>query len=194
VNEPIEMPPPECRAARETIHRALDAASMADADRERLDAHLDRCAACRALADDLATLQAAMRGLPQPTFPADALEAVWQQTTKSGDEPALRRWGLDWRYAAAAAVLLVSVLTFVEWPGGRTPDPVIDAPSVSIGPSEAQLRRAAAETRLVLALTADVLNRTGRVVKRDVLEHGVSDALRRLPIRWSEDERGRNGT
>jgi len=183
-----------CRAAQEAIHRALDGASLPDADRERLDAHLDGCDACRALADDLATLQAAMRALPQPSFPDDALEAVWRQTTKAEDEPAPGRWGLDWRYAAAAAVLLFAALSFVEWPGGRTTDPVIEHPSVAIGPSDAELRRAAVETRLVLALTADALNRTGRVVKRDVLEHGVSDALRRLPIRWSEEDRGRNGT
>jgi predicted anti-sigma-YlaC factor YlaD len=196
VNEPTEMPGPDCRAARETIHRALDAASMPDTDRDRLDAHLDRCAACRALADDLATLQAAMRALPQPTFPDDALEAVWRETTRSGDQSALRRWGLDWRFAAAAAVMLFAVLSFVEWPGGRTTDPFVGRPgvSVAVGPSEAELQRAAAETRLVLGLTADALNRTGRVVKYDVLEHGVSYALRRVAIRWSEKDRGRNGT
>ncbi|MGH3049890.1 MAG: zf-HC2 domain-containing protein [Gaiellaceae bacterium] len=57
------VPPRDCSSAREQISLRLDA-ELPELDEVRLDAHLTRCAACRAFRRDLESLTAAVRGAP----------------------------------------------------------------------------------------------------------------------------------
>ncbi len=49
---------------------------------------------------------------------------------------------------------------------------------------DAELRRAAAESRMVLGLTARAMRRTERLAFDEVLSKDVSGALRRVPVDW----------
>jgi anti-sigma factor RsiW len=173
----------ECAAAREAMHATLDADVVEAGLRERLAAHLADCTACREAEAELRAIQRALRELPVQTFPEAALEEVWQHTVRAGRRRAT--WGRNGRLAAAAAAVVVVVL------GGLwlRPDP---APAA---PSEAELQQAAREARLVLRLASGALRSTEQVAFEDVLARDVSDALRRVPIRWpGRDDARRRGS
>lgn len=173
-----------CRVALQAIHRRLDGEPPAEADERRLDEHLAGCADCRAARAELQAIQDGLRELPPLRMPDDALRAVLDRTVRSDRRSALRRWGLDWRLAAAA-VITVGVIGV--WYALYPP------PS---GPSQAELQRAAVEARAVLNLTARALRTAERAATRDVLAGEVSPALRRVPIEWpstapKDDKAGR---
>jgi len=175
-----------CETARELIHRVLDGELMDAVRREELDEHLGACAECRRARDELGAVQSALRGLPAQPFPDEALQEVWRRTTRSGPVRRVavgRRW-LDWRPAAAAAVLALAL--YAAW----------DAGVVRNEPTAEEVARAAEETRMVLALTARALRDARQVAVKDVLADEVSPALRRVPIRWpggANDERRESG-
>jgi hypothetical protein len=153
-----------CAEARSALHAWLDG-SAKPAD---LAAHLERCPACREIEADLSLLVRELRSLPPIGFPDERLEQVWIRTTRASGRRRLWPWGL----AAAAVLALVAVGV------GLLRE---NAPA---SPSEAELRRAAAEARYALRLTAETLRRAERAAVRDVLTREVSPALRRVPIRW----------
>ncbi|MEN6525002.1 MAG: zf-HC2 domain-containing protein, partial [Candidatus Polarisedimenticolia bacterium] len=68
-----------CGAARGLLHALWDG-EIGDADRRALDAHLARCAECRAFAERGGALRAGLAALPDPALPDDALDAVFAAT------------------------------------------------------------------------------------------------------------------
>jgi anti-sigma factor RsiW len=175
-----------CETARDRIHRVLDGELMDAVRREELEEHLESCAECRRAREELGAVQSALRGLPVQPFPDEALQEVWRSTTRSGSArrvAAGRRW-LDWRPAAAAAVLALALYAAWDAGGART------------GPTAEEVARAAEETRMVLGLTARALRDAQQVAVKDVLADEVSPALRRVPIRWpgeTDKERRESG-
>ena len=163
-----------CETARELIHRVLDGGPMDAVRREELDEHLEACADCRRAREELGAVQSALRGLPVRPLPDAALREVWERTTRRSPEQPVarsRRW-LDWRPAAAAAVLALAL--YAAWNAG----------GVREEPTAEEVARAAEQTRMVLGLTARALRDAKQAAVKDVLADEVSPALRRVPIRW----------
>jgi anti-sigma factor RsiW len=162
-----------CTDAREAVHLSLDAGPMDAGAKQRLEAHLRDCAACREFASEMRVLQDGLRSLPELTLPDDVLDEVWSLTTRSRRAPVRVR---PWHLAAAAAAVLVMVLGGVWLRNGSAP----------AGPTDAELERAAREARMVLQLASQALRRTEQAVVRDVMTDEVSRALRRVPVQWPE--------
>jgi anti-sigma factor RsiW len=147
-----------CEVARRSIHRRLDGEALGDGERRQLDRHLDSCAECRESDEDLRAILGGLRAIPQQTMPDGALQEVFDRTVRAdraGRKRTLRRWGVDWRMAAAAVVTAgVIGIWFAFYPPAPRP----------AEPTQAELAQAAEDARMVLGLTAQ--------------------ALRRVPIRW----------
>jgi anti-sigma factor RsiW len=95
------------------------------AERARVEAHLARCAACRAERDGLAEILAALRSSPPPT--PELLWSHWNAELRARLGAARRRawWRRPWPVLMAgglAAALLAAVWAGFEPSGGR-PDP-----------------------------------------------------------------------
>jgi hypothetical protein len=159
----------DCLRARRAIHRRLDGEPVAaPAD------HLAGCSDCRALAVDLETIRTALRSVAaRQVLDGAALEQVWARTTLAELRAAPGR-GRGRRGALLVAAALLAA-AFGLW---------LLRPAVPAEPSRAELERAAAQTRLVLGLTARALERTRRAAVGGVLGGEVSPALRRVPIDW----------
>jgi anti-sigma factor RsiW len=162
----------ECTQARAAIHATLDADLVDAALRQRLDAHLEHCSECREHAREHRQIQQGLRSLPTLELPDEVLDRVWAETTQAPARPAVRPRFLG---LAAAAVLVVALAG--TW--------LLREP-VQEGPTEAELRQAAAEARMVLQLTSKALRQTEKTAFQDVLTEEVSEALRRAPIAWPE--------
>jgi anti-sigma factor RsiW len=167
-----------CRSALRAIHRGLDGDPLEPALERQVDEHLATCADCREAAAELRAIQEGLRRLPLERMPDAALEEVLAATVGSRRAGTLRRFGFDWRLAAAA---IVTVGVIGSWyalfpPSGR--------------PSDTELREAAVEARAVLALTAQALRKAERAATRDVLAGQLSPALRRVPIDWPAPDSG----
>ena len=160
-----------CSEAREAVHVSLDAELMDAALKRRLEAHLAGCTECRAFVAEMRVVQEGLRSLPELQLPDEALEEVWNRTTRARR---VRGFPRRWNLAAAAAAVLVVVLAGLWLRNGSAPP----------GPTDAELERAAAQARLVLGLTSRALQRSERAVLHDVLTDEVSPALRRVPIQW----------
>ena len=170
-----------CRDARHTVQRQLDGDLMDAVVRLALDRHLEECAACREYRRELQEVQETLRAVPALSMPDEALDEVFQQTSRAPDRlgSRLERWGLDWRAAAAALVLGVGIWGL--WPAGGT------------GFTDEELQQAALEARLALKLTARTLNGAEATAVRAVLAGEVSPALDRLPIRFPDNRRSAGG-
>ncbi len=166
----MNAPTSPCEIARGAIHRQLDGEPLVPAERESLAVHLEGCAGCREARGELEQVQQALASLPELPLPSADLEAVFDRTTRRRPrfwQPGA--WGLEWRLAAAAA--MVALAAFVLWPQGEP------------RPSAAEIRQAEAEARLVFKLTFDALKRTQRVAVDEVLGGEVSPALQRVPMK-----------
>ncbi len=163
----------------ELFHRVLDGDLMEATDRQGLEAHLAVCSECTEKTGQLREMQDLLRGMAEQPMPDDALREVWQRTVRAPVARTRRRWR-DWRFAAAAAVVV-----FATWIGVRLyPVP---------GNSNATAERAAQEVRLVLQLTANAIKRTEEVTFREVFAERVSPALQKVGIIWPQASRGRDG-
>ena len=166
----------DCARAVGYIHQRLDGDVLERDRAEWLDRHLEGCGECRQAEVELQQIQRALRGLAETPFPQDALEDVWDQTTRSGG-----RWArIDWRAIAAAAVLAVAFLGI--W---RASDRFMPGTEVAVaepGPSDEELTRAAAEARFVLDLTATALRRSEKAAIEEIMGNRVSPALQRIPM------------
>ena len=152
-----------CDQVRELIHEAFDADPPA-ALPEDSRVHLEGCAGCRELFDDLGRLRAGLRALPPSPLPPATLDAVWRSTVRA------RPWhGAGFARAAAAAVAVTilgaGTLYFVT-----APDPS--------EPSPAELAKAEAQAQLVFGYTARALAATRDATTRHVIEGKVSPAVR----------------
>ena len=152
-----------CENVRELIHEAFDADPPARLPDEAR-AHIEGCAACRDLFDDLGRLREGLRALPRAPLPPATLDAIWRSTVRA------RPWyGTRLARAAAAAVAVTilgaGTLFFVTAP---------DRPQ----PSAAEVARAEAQAQLVLGYTARALAATRDATARHVIERKVSPAVR----------------
>jgi len=162
----------------ELFHRVLDGDLMEATDRQGMQAHLAVCSECSEKAGQLREMQDLLRGMAEQPMPDDAMHEVWQRTVRAPGARTHRRWG-DWRFAAAAAVVV-----FATWVGvGLYPE----------NPN-AEAERAAQEVRMVLQLTANALKRTEEVTFRKVFAEEVSPALQKVGIIWPQAPRGRDGS
>jgi hypothetical protein len=159
-----------CTEAREAIHVSLDTDLMDAGLKRHLEVHVSSCTSCRAFASEMRAIQNGLRNLGELRMPDDALEDVWDRTTRLQRAPA-RAWR---RNLAAAAAVVVIVLAGLWLRNGSAPT----------GPTDAELEQAAQEARMVLELTSRALRRTEQAAVRDVLTDEVSQALRRVPIQW----------
>lgn len=84
--------------------------------REACVAHVDDCAACRALVADLQAIREAARGLVPVEPPAQAFGRI----AAALDTERARRgtWGLTWQTAGAAAATVILTVS-LAWVGGR---------------------------------------------------------------------------
>ena len=167
-----------CSTAMELFHRALDGDLMEATDRQGMQAHLAVCSECAEKAGQLRDMQDMLRGMAEQPMPDDAMREVWQRTVRAPVVRTRRRWR-DWRFAAAAAVVIFA--TFI----GMRLYPVHGDDRVA--------RQAAQEVRIVLQLTAHALKRTEEVTFREVFAEGVSPALQKVGILWPQASRGRDG-
>jgi len=180
----------ECAAAREELHHAFDG----DGPGAGAPDHLDGCSACRDWASDLAELRRAMSALPQPAFPDEALQEVWSRTVDRPGRPLGRP---AWAWAVAAALLLAAVGLGL-W-GFLAPESAQEQPTVAAStaePTEEEIRKAAEEVRMVLALTSRAVRRSERVAMRRILAGQVAPALDRTVVDWpsvTPADKGRNG-
>lgn len=156
-----------CATARERIHAALDDPEAVLT--ENLQAHLDSCAACRRLHDDLDTLFDALRGLPRMPLPPATLDAVWRETV-GRREPRWAAPGLA-RAAAAAVVVTAVCATTLYFVTPRGPKK----------PTAAEIARASAEAEMVLGYTARALAAARAAAADKVLASKVSPAVRGEP-------------
>lgn len=155
----MRMPSAEipCAEARGLLQLRMD--GPLDVRRARdLDAHLEGCDACRSREADLLAVREALRGLPEPRMPGDALEHVWARTVDAASSGARTRrsraprrgiWGLALTAAAAALLLVIGLPISGLGPAG--PDPRRSEISAE------ELARAEADLRRVLAVTVDSL-------------------------------------
>lgn len=165
----------ECARARRVAHARLDGDTLDPQDVSRYEAHLVACAACRGLAAELEEIQRNLRAVPVPGLPADVLERVWDETSRArtGSWTSGRRLARLGAWAAGIALAISgSVWVAVE----QRERAMVQ---------QAELRRATAEARLVLAVAGSALRRTERAATDEVLAGGVRHALDRTTIRWS---------
>jgi anti-sigma factor RsiW len=165
-----------CEEARERIHQDLDGDLMAAESRQALDAHLDGCPDCRQADAELRALQQALSAIPAVPLPDEALDEVRQRTT--APDRTRSRW-LDWRAAAAAAVLALAI--YGSW--------TAVGPVAEPEPTEQEVAEAAEQARRVLALTGQALRGAKQTAFNDVLADEVSPALQRIPTRLREATR-----
>lgn len=169
-----------CRNARRAVQEQLDGPIDATAGAE-LERHLGECTQCREYRIDLQALQRSLRELPELTFPDDALEQVWDRTIRADDPAGTTRHSVSPRvWLAAAAVLTITAL-LVVW--NTINAPTSPPGGVAARYSQEELEQAALQTRQVLELTAQVLNRSRNTAGR-VLADEISPALQRVPIHW----------
>ena len=159
---------PACVALRESIHVRLDGEPLDVDAAAELDAHLARCAACRALAAELHAIHERLRALPELGLPDAVLQEVWRRTTSARSGGRVR-----WLAAAAGIVGLLFGGLWLYRNREATPSPQ-------------ELARASREARMVLRLAGRALERTENVAIHAVLTEEVSGTLRRVPIDWPE--------
>ena len=83
MNEDGQIRDLNCARAVGYVHQRLDGDEL-DPDRAQwLSRHLDQCADCRQAEEELRQIQQALRGLSVDPFPQDALDEVWDRTTRT---------------------------------------------------------------------------------------------------------------
>lgn len=165
-----------CSTAMECLHRVLDADLMEARERQRMEDHLAACPECAEGAAQLREMQDLLRGMAEQPMPDDAMEEVWERTVRAPEVRTRPRWQ-DWRFAAAAAVVVVAAWIGFENVPDRTPGPDLAA------------QQAAEDVRLVLQLTANALKKSEEVAFREVFAQEVSPALQRVGIQWPSASR-----
>lgn len=181
--------PETCEVFRDAIQDRLDGPIDAESA-AALEDHLRRCGDCREAASGLGAVRSALRGMPSPPMPEEVRRAILARTVEAAvpDRAGRRAGGRFWSAVAAAAVLL-AIVAGVLWSDLRR-DP---------GPSIAETERAEREARYVLSIASAALRRGERAAIHQVLGNEVAPAVRRIPLRWSDESRAesalrRNGT
>jgi len=165
----------DCARARRTQHRLLDGEPIPDVERRSQAGHVAACPDCRAAAEDLDRIVRAFAGISETAMPPRTLDGIWDRTVRSKGGRAGSA-GM-WRFAASL-VLTAALAGLWGWQRRTAP----------AAPTEAELRRAASDVRLVLGLTGRAIHSTEQTAIRAVLGREVSGALERLPIEWPETD------
>jgi hypothetical protein len=162
-----------CAEIRAELQDQLDGPIAADRA-EAIASHLASCAACREYRTEMQSVVDALRELRllAPPLPDEALDAVWQRTSRAPRRRFPLR--LDWRIAAAAAIVTVALLPSLFRP-------------VRSGPSPVEIARARDEARLVLGLAGRAIRTTERA-RDQVMQDEIPRALRHLPLRLAPRE------
>ena len=176
MNEDGQIRDLDCARALRYVHQRLDGDVLDPESAGWLSRHLSACSDCRQAQEELKQIQQALRELKVTPFPEDAIDQVWDRTTRT-DSP--RAW-TDWRAFAAAAVLALAF--FGLWQVGDRTAPGSEVVVADAGPSDAELARATAEARFVLNLTATALRRSERVAFGEVMDKRITPALQRIPL------------
>jgi len=164
----------------ESFHRVLDNDLMEATERQSMQAHLAVCSECAEKAGQLREMQDLLRGMAEQPMPDDAVDEVWQRTIRAPRSRTQRGWR-DWRFAAAAAIVV-----FAVWIGvGRFP---VEPPA-----TDTAALKAAQEVRMVLQLTAHAFRRSEEVAFREIFVEEVSPALQKVGILWPQPSRGPGG-
>jgi len=165
----------------ELFHRVLDGDLMEATERQGMEDHRVVCSECAEKTAQLREMQDLLRGMAEQPMPDDAVDEVWDRTVRAPRGRTQRGWR-DWRFAAAAAIIV-----FATWIGVKQ-FPVING----TGPDD-EAMRAAQEVRMVLQLTANALKRSQEVAFREVFAEEVSPALQKVGILWPRTSRERGG-
>lgn len=176
MNEDGQIRDLDCARAVRYVHRQLDGDALDPDSAGWLSQHLKKCSDCRQAQEELKQIQQALRELKVTPFPEDAIDDVWDRTTRTHS----RRAWTDRRALAAAAVLALAF--FGVWQVGDRAVPEAEVAVADAGPSEAELARAAVEARYVLNLTATALRRSERAAIGEVMGKRVKPALERIPM------------
>jgi anti-sigma factor RsiW len=163
VSAPIDL---ACARARQALQAQLDEDPREPVATGEVERHLQGCPECRALARELAEVQAALRGSPLLHFPDEALEQVWARTVRAPKGLRVRRAAAVWSGLAAAALLGALLLTLPR--SARVPH----------RPSQEEVLRAAADVQFVLRLTDHEIRHQGARALSEVLNEEVAPALR----------------
>ena len=131
-----------CRKARRALRKRIDERLPIEVEFQ-LDAHLERCAACRAAEARALQLEEALARLPEPATERldveHSVQVIRARIEKPGEgmrgAPAGRRWPILRLAAAAAALILVGFLLF-ELAGEENPGPVDPPENVAGGAPE----------------------------------------------------------
>lgn len=160
---------------------------VAPGERERVEAHLRECAACRAHLESLRHAVALLRGADPVPAPAGFQEAVRSRLSASAPAPRGRvfpRITLSWTTAAAAAAVVLVGIFSVNLLRGMGPDVAGVAPepalrrapqSIAPGAAEAPGRAAAPSTATDLAAAPPGLPSSRQIVRTAHLALAVDD-------------------
>ena len=106
----------ECEQALSLISAALDG-EITPEEREQLNSHLDRCAECRAIADDFGLISAALtEEIELPVGLTEHMRAAVKDTSQNRKRTFLRRYG---SLAAMLAIVLSLGAIVMSGAGGR---------------------------------------------------------------------------
>jgi anti-sigma factor RsiW len=115
-----------CQQYLNSIHESVDG-TIGSIRRAELEMHLDQCAECRALRDDLQRIHDAAAALPRLEAPARAWLQIAGRLRQEGrirdEAPAARsrRAYAGWLAAAAAVILAVASAAYLLVPRGAQP-------------------------------------------------------------------------
>jgi predicted anti-sigma-YlaC factor YlaD len=184
----------DCRRARQTVHEILDGDGPAADGTGWLDEHLTVCESCRGFDADMRALQASLQGLPALRLPDSVLDQVRRVTMGEPDRPQAKRWRIEWRSFAAAAVLTAAAFGLWQWNGREDlEEPPSTVGMIVIDPARLErdpeyARHIAEETRRVLGLTSQALRQTERAAVRGVLVDQIAGALEKVPVEWPDED------
>jgi len=162
----------ECDISREMMHGALDG-DLEAGERERFDAHLAACPACRRRYETLARAVAAFEASPRVEPSAAFTAGVMRRVREAKARQARKRRVFSWATAGATAALAAASVVF--W--GRVFRPALGATSASWLADAARLAgdgwtlvRALATPVAALSKVASVIGTVGSHFVRGAIE------------------------
>jgi anti-sigma factor RsiW len=173
-----------CRDVDARLDDWIDGACDAT-ERERIEAHLATCAACRARAAEIRTIVDAARRLPREVdLPRDLLPGI--RARARARRPGRAALGI----LAAASVAIAGVTAWLVLAPERPAEPIAEAPDAPFRLAAEQFEVAAAGLESSLGtLTPE----TRAVLDRnlDILDAAIAEASRALDVRPADPRNGR---
>lgn len=169
----------DCRRIDDLAEPYVDG-ELDETEHARVERHLKSCGTCRARVELARDIQHGLRALPTLVCPAEVTASVIEATEGASPASARVLHGPWWRrptavraaMLAAAAILAVTIAS--SFRTERLPTP----PPVSTHQAEA-VAQAEADVKLALAYLGRIGERTGTIVREDVLEQRVATPVLR---------------